>query len=80
MAAAVAARHRRALVVQGDVGNEADVLQLFKAADGFGRLAVLVNNAGVVDVAARVDEMSLERLTRMMQINVIGSFLCAREQ
>jgi NAD(P)-dependent dehydrogenase (short-subunit alcohol dehydrogenase family) len=79
VAAGVAARHRRALVVQGDVGSEADMLQLFKAVDGFGRLAVLVNNAGVVDVAARVDEMSLERLTRMMQINVIGSFLCARE-
>lgn len=79
VAAGVVARQRRALVIQGDVGSEPDVLRMFAAVDGFGRLAVLVNNAGVVDVAARVDEMSLERLTRMMRINVIGSFLCARE-
>lgn len=79
VAAGVVARQRRALVIQGDVGSEPDVQRMFEAVDGFGRLAVLVNNAGVVDVAARVDEMSLERLTRMMRINVIGSFLCARE-
>src|SRR5690606_19581684 len=39
----------------------------------------LVNNAGVVDVKARVEEMSFARLERMMRINVIGSILCARE-
>ena len=44
-----------------------------------GRLTALVNNAGVVDVAARVDEMSAARLKRMFDINVIGSMLCARE-
>jgi NAD(P)-dependent dehydrogenase (short-subunit alcohol dehydrogenase family) len=38
-----------------------------------------VNNAGVVDVAARVDEMSLARLERMFAINITGAFLCARE-
>jgi NAD(P)-dependent dehydrogenase (short-subunit alcohol dehydrogenase family) len=45
----------------------------------FGRLDALVNNAGVVDVKARVDELSVARLERMMRINVIGSFVCARE-
>ncbi|RWJ09697.1 MAG: SDR family oxidoreductase, partial [Mesorhizobium sp.] len=45
----------------------------------FGPLDALVNNAGVVDVKARVDEMSGARLERMMRINVIGSMLCARE-
>jgi NAD(P)-dependent dehydrogenase (short-subunit alcohol dehydrogenase family) len=40
---------------------------------------VLVNNAGIVDVKARVDEMSVERLARMFVINITGSFLCARE-
>ncbi len=69
----------KAVAVKGDVGVEADVLRIFAAADQLGTLAALVNNAGVVDVAARVDEMSVERLTRMMTINVIGSFLCARE-
>jgi NAD(P)-dependent dehydrogenase (short-subunit alcohol dehydrogenase family) len=44
-----------------------------------GRLTALVNNAGIVDRAARVDEMDLQRLKRMFDINVIGSILCARE-
>lgn len=66
--------------VPGDVGQEADVLSMFEAVDKrFGRLDGLVNNAGVVDRKSRVDEMSVERLTRMMRINVIGSILCARE-
>lgn len=69
----------RAQAVQADVSNEADILALFRAADDLGDLAGLVNNAGVVDLAQRVDEMSLERLSRMFSINVIGSFLCARE-
>ncbi|MBY0613315.1 MAG: SDR family oxidoreductase [Beijerinckiaceae bacterium] len=68
-----------ALAVQGDVGNEDDVKHLFEIADTIGKLAVLVNNAGVVDVKARVDEMSVERLTRMFTINVVGSFVAARE-
>lgn len=69
-----------AFAVKGDVGNEADVLAMFEAADkAFGRLDAFVNNAGVVDRKARVDEMSVERLERMMRINVIGSILCARE-
>lgn len=70
---------RQAVAVQGDVSIEADVLRLFAAADALGPLKALVNNAGVVDVVARVDEMSFDRLTRMFSINVIGSFLCARE-
>ncbi|MDB5889240.1 MAG: short-chain dehydrogenase/reductase, partial [Polaromonas sp.] len=45
----------------------------------FGRLTALVNNAGVVDMASRVDGMSLARWQRMFEINVFGSFLCARE-
>ncbi|RUX08848.1 SDR family oxidoreductase, partial [Mesorhizobium sp. M2A.F.Ca.ET.037.01.1.1] len=69
-----------AFAVKGDVGNEADVIGMFEAMDrAFGRLDAFVNNAGIVDVKARVDEMSVERLERMMRINVVGSFLCARE-
>ncbi|MGL5361830.1 MAG: SDR family oxidoreductase [Bosea sp. (in: a-proteobacteria)] len=77
--AAVEALGQRALAVQGDVGSEADVLRMFEAVDRFGTLDALVNNAGVVDQPARVDEMSLARLERMFRINVTGSFLCARE-
>lgn len=72
-----------AIAVQGDVAVEADVVAMFTAVDEqlghAGRLGALVNNAGVVDVPARVDEMGGERLRRMFDINVLGSFYCARE-
>ncbi|MDR6888800.1 MULTISPECIES: SDR family oxidoreductase [Variovorax] len=69
-----------AIAVQADVGDEAQVVAMFEKIDTkLGRLTALVNNAGVVDVQARVDQMSVERLTRMFRINVIGSFICARE-
>jgi NAD(P)-dependent dehydrogenase (short-subunit alcohol dehydrogenase family) len=70
----------RALALQADVADEAQVLAMFARIDAeLPRLAGLVNNAGVVDVAARVDEMSVARLQRMFAINVIGSMVCARE-
>ncbi|WP_454905304.1 SDR family oxidoreductase [Variovorax gossypii] len=69
-----------AMAVRADVGDEAQVLAMFEQVDArLGRLTALVNNAGIVDVTARVDEMSVARLERMFRINVIGSFLCARE-
>ncbi|MEP2880141.1 MAG: SDR family oxidoreductase [Roseibium sp.] len=68
-----------AIAVQGDVQFEADVLKIYAACDEFGTLVGLVNNAGVVDRPQRVDEMSVERLTRMYAINVIGAFVCVRE-
>jgi NAD(P)-dependent dehydrogenase (short-subunit alcohol dehydrogenase family) len=71
---------RRAVAVRADVSREADVLALFERVDHeLGTVGVLVNNAGIVDVRARVDEMGLERLERMMAVNVVGPFLCARE-
>lgn len=69
----------RAIAVKGDVGSEADVLAIYATVDGFGTLVGLVNNAGVVDQTARLDEMSAERLERMMRINVVGAMLVARE-
>ncbi|RYF34713.1 MAG: SDR family oxidoreductase [Comamonadaceae bacterium] len=69
-----------AITVQADVGDEAQVLAMFAKVDAkLGRLTALVNNAGIVDMQARVDQMSVARLDRMMRINVIGSFVCARE-
>lgn len=69
-----------AVAIKGDVGSEADVVAMFQAVDhAYGRIDGLVNNAGVVDVKARIDEMSAARLERMMRINVIGPMLCARE-
>ena len=70
----------RAITVQADVAQEDQVLAMFRTVDAeLGRLTALVNNAGIVDTTQRVDEMSLARLRRMFDINVIGSFLCARE-
>ena len=81
VAAAVRARGRRALVLQADVGDDTAVRAMFEALDrAWGpRLGGLVNNAGVVDVAARVDQMDAARLDRMFRTNVLGSFACARE-
>ena len=69
-----------AITVQADVGDEAQVMAMFEKVDAkLGRLTALVNNAGVVDMQARVDQMTVARLERMLRINVIGSFVCARE-
>jgi len=76
----VRAEGRRAITVCADVSDEAAVLAMFLAVDeSLGPLGGLVNNAGVVDMASRVDQMSMARLQRMFAINVIGSMLCARE-
>jgi NAD(P)-dependent dehydrogenase (short-subunit alcohol dehydrogenase family) len=70
----------RAMALQADVSNEAQVMAMFEQIDRhWGRLSGLVNNAGVVDVAARLDEMTWTRWRRMFDINVLGSLLCARE-
>ena len=77
---AIRATGGRAIAVQADVADEAQVLRMFETIDAkLGRLTGLVNNAGVVDVTARLDEMSVARWRRMFDINVIGSLLCARE-
>ena len=78
--AAVRGAGRRALAVQADVADEAQVLAMFERVDReLPPLGALVNNAGIVDVATRVDELTVARLARMFDINVIGSIVCARE-
>lgn len=74
---AIRAKGGTAVPVQGDVSVEADIAAIFAAADAMGPLAGLVNNAGVVDVAARVEDFDLARLTRMFAINTFGTILCA---
>ncbi len=69
-----------AISIQADVGDERQIKKMFEQIDAkWGRLDGLVNNAGVVDHTQRLDQFSAERLERMMRINVLGSFLCAKE-
>jgi NAD(P)-dependent dehydrogenase (short-subunit alcohol dehydrogenase family) len=87
VAADVRAAGRRALVLQADVAVEAQVVAMFAwldsewgTYDGLqGGIQGLVNNAGVVDLPSRVQDMSGARIERMFAVNVFGSLWCARE-
>ena len=69
-----------AVAIQADVAVESEVVAMFAKVDArFGPLHALVNNAGVVDVACRVDAMEWHRLQRIFATNVLGAFVCARE-
>ena len=69
-----------AVAVQAQVESEADVIAMFDEVVGkLGPIACLVNNAGIVRDQVRFDEMSVERWREIFDINVIGSFICARE-
>lgn len=70
----------RSAVVQADVAVEDDVVRLFATVDSlFGRLDALVNNAGMLETQMRVDQMDAGRLSRVLAVNVTGSFMCCRE-
>ena len=70
----------RAVAIEADVANEAEVVKLFAAVDAeLGRVTALVNNAGTIAHQMRVEEMTAERIARVLAVNVTGSFLCARE-
>jgi len=69
-----------AITVKADVADEGQVVQMFDMIDReFGRLDVLVNNAGMLEQQMRLEQMDAARWTRVLGANVIGSFLCARE-
>ena len=70
----------KAIAVQADTSVEADVVRLFGTMDKeLGRVTALVNNAGIVQRQSRVEDMDAARIQRMMAVNVLGPFLCARE-
>jgi NAD(P)-dependent dehydrogenase (short-subunit alcohol dehydrogenase family) len=80
VAAEVRALGRRAITVAADVADEAAVLAMFGRIDSeLGPLTGLVNNAGIVAMKARLDEMDVARWQRMWAVNISGSLLCARE-
>jgi NAD(P)-dependent dehydrogenase (short-subunit alcohol dehydrogenase family) len=66
-----------AVAVRGDVGTTVDVDHIFRAADRMGPLAALVNNAGMIAPAARLEDMSAERIAQVLAVNVTGTMLCS---
>jgi NAD(P)-dependent dehydrogenase (short-subunit alcohol dehydrogenase family) len=78
--ASIAAGGGTALAVGADVALEADVVRLFETVDArLGPIAVLVNNAGILEQQTRVEQIDAARLDRIFATNVRGAFLCARE-
>lgn len=70
----------RAVALQADIGEEAEVVRLFdEATDALGPLSALVNNAGILETQRRVAEVDAARLARIFRVNVTGAFICARE-
>jgi NAD(P)-dependent dehydrogenase (short-subunit alcohol dehydrogenase family) len=78
--AAIEAAGGSALAVGADVALEADVMRLFDTVDTqMGRLAGLVNNAGILEKQTRVEQIDAARIDRVFATNVRGAFVCARE-
>ena len=78
--AQIRAQSGTAIAVQADVADEAQVQAMFKKVDAeLGPLSALVNNAGIVDVTARVDEISVARWQRMFNITVSLFEVAVRE-
>lgn len=76
----VQALGRRALAVRADSADPGQVADLFTAIDrSFGRLDVLVNNAGVLSVQSRLEDLGFERMQRIFAVNSIGPMLCAQQ-
>ena len=70
----------KAIAIPGNVALEEDVKSLFKIVDEqLGPIAALVNNAGILETQMRVEDIDAARLHRVLAVNVVGSFLCARE-
>jgi len=68
------------LAIQGDVSNEASVAKLFAdTVARFGRLDLLFNNAGVSAPPIPIEEFDLAKLQQVLNINIVGTWLCTRE-
>ncbi len=70
----------KAVPIQADISDEAQVLRLFEAVDtALGRITALVNNAAILLPQMRVERMNAQRISRLLSTNVTGTFLCCRE-
>ncbi len=80
LVAELRARDGRAVAVRADVSDPDAVQRLFDtAAERFGPVNALVNNAGIVGSYGRLDELDSTVLRRVVDVNVTGALLCARE-
>lgn len=78
--AGVTGAGRRAIAIQGDMANEADIKRMFATVDGkLGRLTHLVYNAGITGKASRVEDASTQTFREVIDTNVLGALLCAQE-
>ena len=78
--AQIVAAGGRAVALQADVSDEADVVAMFQRMDeALGPVTALVNNAGVLETQMRVDTMDAARIGRILATNVTGTLLCCRE-
>ena len=77
---AITAAGGSAIAVAGDVGSETDVTDLFNTAiSEFGQVDALGNNAGILEQHMTLQNMTVERINRVINTNILGSLLCARE-
>jgi NAD(P)-dependent dehydrogenase (short-subunit alcohol dehydrogenase family) len=77
--AAVKAAGRRAIAVQGDMANRADVDRMFSTVDAeLGRLSHLVYSSGITGPVSRIESLSDEDIREVVALNVEGAFYCAR--
>lgn len=76
---AIEATGGRAHAVRFDVGSEEEVVAAFKQIDALGTIGVVVNNAGVTGGRARVESVTARMIEQACQVNIVGSFLVARE-
>ncbi len=77
---AIKAKGQNAIAIQADVSEETEIIRLFQELDTqLGKLDALVNNAGILVPAARVDEYTAERINQLFKTNVTSYLLCAKE-
>ena len=70
----------KAIGCQGDVSDERSVIEMFKEAKRvFGQIEVVVINAGIVAPSQPLADITLDRMERILRVNVLGAMLCARE-
>jgi NAD(P)-dependent dehydrogenase (short-subunit alcohol dehydrogenase family) len=76
----VEAAGRRALAVKADIAREADILAMFDSVErALGPIAALVNNAGIAGKTGRVEDVTAEMVKAVLDLNVFGALICARE-